>query len=327
MTETLSAVPTTIITGFLGVGKTTALLDLFRHRPEGERWAVLVNEFGEIGIDGTLLDEGDGYAVREIPGGCICCSAGVQLQVHLARLLEEQRPDRLFIEPTGLADPTSIVDLLRRPWFADVIDLRAIITLTTASRFLRPRATQQDAFLAQIELADVLVANQADRATAEDLAAFEAGAKALWPPKQVVATTTNGVLDPAWLDLSPSPTRIQAVPVDPHLDHGHDHPAHGLDDVTTHGWVFPPDHVFGWEALQDVMTELAAPCEALPAGVLRLKGVFRTKRAWVLVQGDDERLKFEPFAHRRDSRVEFIVPSRPAPDWEAVERRLCEALA
>lgn len=324
MDEPICAVPTTLVTGALGVGKTTAIRDAFRFRPDGERWAVLVNEFGEIGIDGALLAEEGGYAVREIPGGCICCSAGVQLQVHLGRLLQEERPDRLFIEPTGLAAPASILDLLRRPWFRDSIDLRAVITLVRAEHALRNPLELPDTYLAQVEVADVLVANQADRSDAEALASFRQWAAALWPPKLVIATTTQGRLERGWLDLDPSPERTARIPVDPHLDHDHHHDADAV--AQTAGWVFPPDVVFDWEGLRDALMELARPGEALPAGILRLKGVFRTNAAWVLVQGDDERIAFEPFQHRRDSRVEWIAPKEPAPDWDAVLARLEQAI-
>lgn len=66
-------VPTNIITGFLGVGKTTAILNLLKNKPENENWAVLVNEFGEIGIDGTLMTD-QGALIKEVPGGCMCCT-------------------------------------------------------------------------------------------------------------------------------------------------------------------------------------------------------------------------------------------------------------
>ena len=82
----LTNIPVTIISGFLGVGKTTAILDLLHGHPKNERWAVLVNEFGEVGIDGAAL-AGEGYFVKEVPGGCICCTAQTQMQVALTRLL------------------------------------------------------------------------------------------------------------------------------------------------------------------------------------------------------------------------------------------------
>ena len=72
----IRAVPTNIITGFLGVGKTSTILQLLKHKPANERWAVLVNEFGEIGVDGSLIagqqPEESGVYIREVPGGCMC---------------------------------------------------------------------------------------------------------------------------------------------------------------------------------------------------------------------------------------------------------------
>jgi len=79
-------ISTTLITGFLGVGKTTAIRHLLANKPAGQRWAVLVNEFGEIGIDGAVLSDESGVTVREIAGGCICCSQGPTLRVALTRL-------------------------------------------------------------------------------------------------------------------------------------------------------------------------------------------------------------------------------------------------
>ena len=102
------AIRTNLITGFLGVGKTTAVRHLLAHRPEGERWAVLVNEFGEIGVDGALLDD-TGVAVTEVPGGCVCCVSSQAFTVGLNRLIREQRPERILIEPTGLGHPAQII--------------------------------------------------------------------------------------------------------------------------------------------------------------------------------------------------------------------------
>ena len=73
-------IPVHIISGFLGVGKTTAIRHAFHYRPENEKWAVLVNEFGEVGLDGLTLDSDEGYVVKEIAGGCICCTAGPLLK-------------------------------------------------------------------------------------------------------------------------------------------------------------------------------------------------------------------------------------------------------
>lgn len=106
--------------GFLGVGKTTAILDLFKQKPKNENWAVLVNEFGKIGIDGAIYSAA-GITVKEVAGGCLCCAVGLPFQVSVNRLLKEVRPDRLLIEPTGLGHPKKFwrcwwQDRLKRFW-------------------------------------------------------------------------------------------------------------------------------------------------------------------------------------------------------------------
>ena len=102
----IRAVPTNIITGFLGVGKTSAILHLLKRKPKNERWAVLVNEFGEIGVDGSLIEGQNsnehGIFIREVPGGCMCCAAGLPMQIALNQLLIKAKPDRLLIEPSCL---------------------------------------------------------------------------------------------------------------------------------------------------------------------------------------------------------------------------------
>ena len=85
-----------LITGFLGVGKTTAILHLLKHKPEHEKWAVLVNEFGEVGVDGAIL-ESQGAVVREVPGGCLCCVSGLPFQMGLNMLIARGKPDVILI--------------------------------------------------------------------------------------------------------------------------------------------------------------------------------------------------------------------------------------
>ncbi len=300
-------VPTTMITGFLGVGKTTAILDLFSHRPPDGRWAVLVNEFGEIGIDGPVLEAG-GLSVAEVQGGCICCSAGMALRATLVRLLREVRPDRLLIEPTGLAHPASVIDALRSPGLREAVSLRAIIGLVDPRHVQSPRHAASAPWQDQIRLADVLVANKTDLATEAQLDAFRALARDAWPPKLAVAEISGGRLDPAWLELGPGDTpQITTI--------------HAASDADGWGIVWPPEVAFDRDALEQTLQQLVRPGEILSAGVLRLKGIFRLKRGWFLIQADAGRLSWSPIGHRRDSRVEILVPRQDV-DWTRVEAAL-----
>lgn len=317
-------VPTTLVTGFLGVGKTTAIRRLLAGNTGGERWAVLVNEFGEIGIDGALLADGE-VAVHEIPGGCICCTSGVAMQVGLVRLLREVRPDRVLIEPTGLAHPASVLDLLRRPGLAEAVTVRATLTLVDPRHLgddrIRANRTWQD----QVTVADVLVATKTDLCTPTDLRAFRRFAQERWPPAVAVAEVAHGALDPAWLDLDPRPqqtTRFTPASLPHLLD-----PTRAAEPPTpTSGWIWPPELRFDRRVLRDVLQTMVRPGPVMPRGVLRLKGLFRTPGAWLAVQADPDAVRFEPVGWRRDSRVEVIAPPGEPPDWDAVQAHLERAI-
>lgn len=170
--KTISAVPTNIITGFLGAGKTSAILNLLKQKPENERWAVLVNEFGEIGIDGSLFQgqssQKEGVFIREVPGGCMCCASGLPMQIALNQLLSRAKPDRLLIEPTGLGHPVEVLQVLSEEHYQKVISLQKTLTLVDARKLKDERYTQHETFTQQISIADIIIGNKSDLYDAED---------------------------------------------------------------------------------------------------------------------------------------------------------------
>jgi len=308
----VEGVPTTLFTGFLGVGKTTAILGAFAHRPPDGRWAVLVNEFGEIGLDGAILSEADGLAVAEVPGGCICCSAGLALRTTLVRLLREVRPDRLLIEPTGLAHPATVIDTLRSPGLREAVQVNAVIGLVDPRHCRSPRHRESDPWQDQIRLADVLVATHDDVVTDEDRAAFRAVAEAAWPPKRVVAHIAHGRIDPAWLDLEPPDRPTQ-----------HAAPSHEHTEAPSTGFVWPPEVAFEQDGLERLVQRLVRPNERLSEGLWRLKGIFRMvnerrRSGWFLVQATSDTITMSPIGHRRDSRVDLVAPAGSAVDFDGV---------
>lgn len=126
----LSDIPTHLISGPLGAGKTSLIRALLAQKPAGERWAVLVNEFGQIGLDAALLTTNDAaISLAEVAGGCLCCVNGVPFQIGLGRLLRKAKPDRLFIEPSGLGHPAELLaQLAKAPWLG-VLALQSGITV------------------------------------------------------------------------------------------------------------------------------------------------------------------------------------------------------
>jgi G3E family GTPase len=211
------AVPTNIITGFLGVGKTSAILHLLKHKPPNERWAVLVNEFGEIGVDGSLLQgqytEERGVFIREVPGGCMCCTAGLPMQIALSQLLFRARPDRLLIEPTGLGHPVEVLHTLLEEYYRDVLSIHKILTLVDARKLSDTRYTDNTTFNQQIAIADIVVGNKQDLYENGDAARLESYIAKAGSPRKKLVYTKQGILEPGLL--------LGETRAGFHLDHHH----------------------------------------------------------------------------------------------------------
>ena len=203
-TSKIEAVPTNIITGFLGAGKTSAILHLLKSKPEDERWAVLVNEFGEIGIDGSLFsgqyNEDGGVFIREVPGGCMCCAAGLPMQIALNQLLTRAKPDRLLIEPTGLGHPTEVLQVLTSEYYFDVLSIEKIITLVDARNLADSNYTEHLTFNQQIANSDVIVGNKQDLYQPEDKIQLQQYARSKSSPEVEVIFTEHGRLPLALLE-------------------------------------------------------------------------------------------------------------------------------
>lgn len=195
-------IPVNVFTGFLNVGKTTAIAELLKRKPARERWAVLQNEFGDATLDGA--EESDGVSIREIGGGCVCCAAAPFFPVALHLLLLEANPDRLLIEASGLGHPERLLETLRLN-YADRLDVRATVNLVDPSVF--PAMLENGVFLDQVAMADVLVFNKWDDSAPGSMARFQNWANGLTPPKELIAATNFGRLEPAWLDLPANPAR------------------------------------------------------------------------------------------------------------------------
>ena len=329
-------VPTNLITGFLGVGKTTTILNLLAQRPADERWAVLVNEFGEVGIDGAIIEGagGDGVAVSEIAGGCFCCSSNEPLDFTLIELIRQTQPQRVLIEPTGLGHPAAVLETLRGPWFRNLIDLRATICVADPADFANPRVADSPVFQDQLHMADIVLVNKIDKAPSEQTATFLKHLRELFPPKLSVLTTTNGTCDAALLDADISAERVplfpnahppQATPVMPPsaapltmLLPGHPlRKESPQGDRAACGWLFSPFDRFSKLALMELLGG--------SLDVHRLKGVFNVGAEWLLFNRVGGDLTCESIPYCRDSRVEVIL-DQPCFDWDQFEQPLLKCL-
>lgn len=131
----LQNIPTHVIGGPLGAGKTSLIKHLLAQKPADERWAILINEFGQIGLDAALLTTADdGIALGEVAGGCLCCVNGAPFQIGLGRLLRKSRPHRLLIEPSGLGHPVQLIEQLQQaPWLGVLIVQPSVMVLDAAA--------------------------------------------------------------------------------------------------------------------------------------------------------------------------------------------------
>lgn len=281
-----------VLTGFLGVGKTTALRHMIAHRPANEKWAIIVNEFGEIGIDGAVLDNGE-LPVAEIAGGCLCCVAGPQMTVTVANLVRRERPDRLIIEASGLAHAAGLIDELRAEPLGNALEVGAVMTLVDPRQFANNDYFRQPLYRDQVMIADVLLATKADLCDADTLEAYRQKASGLFPPKSVVAEIHEGAANPAWLDAAVQPKSRYR-------------PAVKSEDQAgwqSQGWTLLPDTEFSGEAL-------TAFFDALPemvSGLVRAKGVFRVLDTWLWLNWTEGRWAANQVAWRRDNRFELIA--------------------
>ena len=274
MNERIAAIPTNIITGFLGVGKTTAILHLLKQKPANERWALLVNEFGEIGVDGSLFQgqhsEESGVFVREVPGGCMCCAAGLPMQIALNQLLTRARPQRLLIEPTGLGHPKEVLEVLSAEYYRDVLDIQKSLTLVDARKLSDSRYTNHQTFNQQIDIADIVVGNKQDLYQRGDKTQLENYISARKGSKTTIVFTDHGKIDPAILQGSSQvASTLNQRKYHYRNQQEQENTEEGYQSI---GWRFPPDKVFKRQALYAWLNGLKA--ERMKAVFITDEGVF-----------------------------------------------------
>ncbi len=322
----LSNIPTNIITGFLGVGKTTALNQLIQQKPKNEIWAIVVNEFGQVGIDESMLPDQTGIQIKEIAGGCVCCALGPALTISLAMLIRRTRPDRVIIEPTGLGHPEGLIDILQSESFRDVLTLRSIICLLDPRVLEQPEVLRHQAFIDQLNLADIVIPNKCDLATQEQINEAQRLSEHMFPPKQKVVQAIQSKFPIQLLDQQRNTELIAHYP-DAHkgnlskpapADLFLPEPCKPVRRIGTHqeafscGWVFHPDDQFDHDSLLSFFNSLN--------DVWRLKGVFRIGHARVLYNRAVDETTTQPIAWRRDSRLEIISQSEM--NWDEIEKKL-----
>ncbi len=178
-----------ILGGFLGSGKTTLLMKLASmYSKKGTKVAIVVNEAGEVGVDGATL-KAEGYDAIELPDGCICCTLSGTLQHALQSIKKDIDPDVIIIEPTGLALPHKVETLVR----TSMIDPEETIIIGVADiqRFDDLIKKKEEFFKRQMFGANFILINKADLASPEQLASAVAYLKREYPDKLIISVSNK----------------------------------------------------------------------------------------------------------------------------------------
>lgn len=343
----LTKTPVTVITGFLGSGKTTLIRHLMAN-PQGRRLAVLVNEFGTVGVDGDILkscaDENcPAENIMELSNGCICCTVADDFIPTLERLMAmPQKPDHILIETSGLALPKPLLKAFDWPAIRSRITVDGVIALAdaeavAAGRFAPDESAVQaqreaddsldhetplsEVFEDQIACADVVLLTKADLAGPDGVAAASAVIEAESPRKLPILTVTEGAIDPKVIlglgaaaedDLAARPS---------HHDGADDHEHEDFDTV-----------VIELPEIEDP-AQLVAGIErlAVEQNILRVKGhvAVRAKPMRLLVQAVGARVRHQydrPWGDQpRASRL-VVIAEHDDVNEAAIRRLLLEAV-
>lgn len=328
-------VPLVIVTGFLGAGKTTLINRLLARRAARQapgKLGVVVNELGSVGIDAALLG-GETARQIELPGGCVCCVLGDELDTTLQGLVA-QNPglEAIVLETTGVAEPLSIAWAVAREPVARNVRLAAVVTLVDATSFLaaRPISASVDA---QVAYADVLLVTKAELAIdPSDVERVGAIARGLAPR----ALVRHGTADEhaAWLEAllaDPLPPGAQAPlawevpqPTGQVTAHVHGDDCRHLDSPAAHGidsvWL-SVDRPVDVEELEDQLAEL-------PPNYVRVKGIVQSEgdspARWVAVHRVGPRVSSEPIEPGDPQQARIVALG---PDVAIADLARCVAAA
>ena len=294
-------IPATVVTGFLGSGKTTLINRILREQ-HGRKLAVIVNEFGEISIDGQLVIHDQDAQLVEFNNGCLCCTVRGDLIETLGRLQERAGTlDGILIETTGLADPAPVASTF---FAADEVKagirLDAFVTVVDAVNLERNLAQSNEA-VEQVAFSDIVLINKMDLVSSEQMAAVERRVRTLNPMAKIYHTA-NAEIDLAGIIGVGAFDLVQKLEVDPEFlgDHEHEH------DPAIGSFVLEETRPIDINRLMLWMNGMA---QERGEELYRTKGIF-------YAHGFEERLVFQS--------VRMLTTLRRDRFWDAGEQKMTQ---
>ena len=297
--QTLDKVPVTVLTGYLGAGKTTLLNRILTHE-HGKKVAVIVNEFGEVGIDNQLIIDAD-EEIFEMNNGCICCTVRGDLIRIVGNLMKRRNKfDHLVIETTGLADPAPVI----QTFFVDEdmrekLDLDAVVTLVDAKHIWQH--WDADEAQEQIAFADVILLNKTDLVTPEQLNELENRIRGMNAMAKIYRTRNSELgmdelLGVKAFDLD------RALEIDPEFlgEDAHEH------DESVYSIALVEEGELDGDKLNQWLGQLL---QTQGPDIFRMKGILN-------IAGEDERFVFQG--------VHMLFDGKPDRLWKENEKRKSE---
>jgi G3E family GTPase len=296
-------IPVTVISGFLGAGKTTLVNHLIQQSTAG-RIGVVVNEFGEVGIDGQLI-VAEEEALIEINNGCVCCTVRADLVASVKELLmrtqgnTHARLDRLIVETSGLADPAPVLQtFLADPDLREAVELEAVVTVVDAHHFAQQ--LQDEIVREQVAFADIVVINKVDLIDAHALHLLEQQVRALSPTAAITAASHSQVPPDSLLGVRrfslPALLEIEPDLLD-ETAHDHEHDSSIQSCSLVESGALDPDRFNRW--INQLVQQSGAQ-------LMRMKGVLN-------FQSEPRQFHFHS--------VHMLLEGRPGRVWRADETR------
>jgi len=299
-----------LLAGFLGAGKTTLLKRILSWEADLSETVVLVNEFGNIGIDGALLKD-SGSDVIELTSGCICCTLSAGLHQSLMGIWNRFKPRRIIIESSGVADPKSIASVLKVPGLYQLMDLKKTVTVLDAD-FWEAREAFGPLFYNQLEMADLILLNKIDLTKQEKIIQFLKEIHDVIPGCQVIPTIHCGI-DPESLWVAATPQTSQLKPIrffqpitsNHHTDSsGHHHSHQELDKHTVDALSYVTFSFRDSKVVDE--TRFKKFISNLPWEVFRIKGPVRFADRVVMLNFVGGKAEWIPWDEEPETRLAFI---------------------